>query len=49
MARADRNSLTARAAHSLGYKKQVVLPLRIVANNADKPMTLRADDQLRGM
>src|SRR5436190_21481443 len=28
---------------SLGYKKQVVLPLRIVAKSADKPMTLRAD------
>src|SRR5262249_4055810 len=29
--------------HSLGYKKQVVLPLRIVAKNSDKPGTLRAD------
>lgn len=28
--------------HSLGYKNQVVLPLRIVAKNADKPITLRA-------
>jgi DsbC/DsbD-like thiol-disulfide interchange protein len=28
--------------HSLGYKNQVVLPLRIVAKNADKPVTLRA-------
>jgi DsbC/DsbD-like thiol-disulfide interchange protein len=28
---------------SLGYHKQVVLPLRIVAKNADKPVTLRAD------
>src|SRR3982074_2986326 len=28
--------------HSLGYKHQVVLPLRIVAKNADKPVTLRA-------
>ena len=28
---------------SLGYQKQVVLPLRIVAKNADKPLTLRAD------
>ena len=28
---------------SLGYKTQVVLPLRIVAKNADKPVTLRAD------
>lgn len=28
---------------SLGYKRQVVLPLRIVAKNADKPVTLRAD------
>jgi DsbC/DsbD-like thiol-disulfide interchange protein len=28
---------------SLGYQKQVVLPLRIVAKNADKPVTLRAD------
>src|SRR5262245_31153819 len=27
---------------SLGYKKQVVLPLRIVARNNDKPVTLRA-------
>jgi len=27
---------------SLGYKRQVVLPLRIVARNADKPVTLRA-------
>src|ERR1700681_2135063 len=29
--------------HSLGYRDQVVLPLRIVAKNADKPVTLRAD------
>ena len=29
--------------HSLGYKNQIVLPLRIVAKNADKPVTLRAD------
>jgi DsbC/DsbD-like thiol-disulfide interchange protein len=28
--------------HSLGYKNQVVLPLRIVAKNTDKPVTLRA-------
>jgi DsbC/DsbD-like thiol-disulfide interchange protein len=28
--------------HSLGYKGQVVLPLRIVAKSADKPVTLRA-------
>src|SRR3954467_6239467 len=28
--------------HSLGYRDQVVLPLRIVAKNADKPVTLRA-------
>jgi DsbC/DsbD-like thiol-disulfide interchange protein len=28
--------------HSLGYKHQIVLPLRIVAKNADKPVTLRA-------
>jgi DsbC/DsbD-like thiol-disulfide interchange protein len=28
---------------SLGYKAQVILPLRIVAKNADKPVTLRAD------
>src|ERR1700694_4558584 len=28
--------------HSLGYKGQVVLPLRIVAKNADKPVRLRA-------
>src|SRR3954465_14037683 len=27
---------------SLGYKKQVVLPLRIVAKSADKPVILRA-------
>jgi DsbC/DsbD-like thiol-disulfide interchange protein len=27
---------------SLGYVKQIVLPLRIVAKNADKPVTLRA-------
>lgn len=29
--------------HSLGYKSQVVLPLRIVAKAPDKPVTLRAD------
>jgi DsbC/DsbD-like thiol-disulfide interchange protein len=29
--------------HSLGYHKQVVLPLRIVTKNADRPVTLRAD------
>jgi DsbC/DsbD-like thiol-disulfide interchange protein len=29
--------------HSLGYHNQIVLPLRIVAKNADKPVTLRAD------
>lgn len=28
---------------SLGYKSQVVLPLRIVAKNADKPVTLRVN------
>src|SRR5665811_2481201 len=28
--------------YSLGYKGQLVLPLRIVAKNADKPVTLRA-------
>src|SRR6266404_159928 len=28
--------------HSLGYRNQVVLPLRIVAKSADKPVTLRA-------
>src|ERR1700684_3947135 len=28
--------------HSLGYHDQIVLPLRIVARNADKPVTLRA-------
>jgi DsbC/DsbD-like thiol-disulfide interchange protein len=28
--------------YSLGYKNQIVLPLRIVAKNADKPVTLRA-------
>src|SRR6266853_4160425 len=27
--------------HSMGYHDQVVLPLRIVAKNADKPVTLR--------
>src|SRR5271169_1626567 len=31
------------AGFSLGYHDQVVLPLRIVAKNADKPVTLRAD------
>jgi DsbC/DsbD-like thiol-disulfide interchange protein len=29
--------------HSLGYHDQFVLPLRIVAKNADKPVTLRAE------
>jgi DsbC/DsbD-like thiol-disulfide interchange protein len=29
--------------HSLGYHNQFVLPLRIVAKNTDKPVTLRAD------
>jgi DsbC/DsbD-like thiol-disulfide interchange protein len=29
--------------HSLGYHDQFVLPLRIVAKNPDKPVTLRAD------
>src|ERR1700720_2849242 len=29
--------------HSLGYHNKVVLPLRIVAKNPDKPVTLRAD------
>src|SRR6478752_9830465 len=29
--------------HSLGYHDQVVLPLRIVAKNTDRPVTLRAD------
>src|SRR5471032_3178054 len=29
--------------NSLGYQKQVVLPLRIVAKNPDRPVTLRAD------
>ena len=28
---------------SLGYKQQIVLPLRIVAKNADRPVTLRAE------
>src|SRR3954447_2184088 len=28
---------------SFGYQNQVVLPLRIVAKNADRPVTLRAD------
>jgi len=29
--------------HSMGYHDQIVLPLRIVARNADRPVTLRAD------
>src|ERR1700720_3214887 len=29
--------------HSMGYHDQIVLPLRIVAKNAYKPVTLRAD------
>jgi DsbC/DsbD-like thiol-disulfide interchange protein len=29
--------------HSMGYHHQVVLPLRIVAKNTDRPVTLRAD------
>src|ERR1700719_577304 len=29
--------------HSLGYHDQVVLPLRVVAKNTDKPVTLRAE------
>ena len=29
--------------HSLGFHDAIVLPLRIVAKNADKPVTLRAD------
>ena len=29
--------------HSLGYHDQIALPLRIVAKNSDKPVTLRAD------
>lgn len=29
--------------HSLGYRDQIVLPLRIVPKNADKPVTLRAE------
>ncbi|GAC1618791.1 MAG: protein-disulfide reductase DsbD family protein [Bradyrhizobium sp.] len=28
--------------HSFGYHDQIILPLRIVAKNADKPVTLRA-------
>lgn len=28
--------------HSLGYKKQIVLPLRIIPKSSDKPVTLRA-------
>src|SRR6478752_5511602 len=28
--------------HSLGYHDQIILPLRIVAKNADKPVMLRA-------
>jgi DsbC/DsbD-like thiol-disulfide interchange protein len=29
--------------HSLGYHDQIVMPLRIVPKNADKPVTLRAE------
>jgi DsbC/DsbD-like thiol-disulfide interchange protein len=29
--------------YSLGYHNQIVLPLRIVAKNSDRPVTLRAD------
>ncbi|MEZ2147439.1 protein-disulfide reductase DsbD domain-containing protein [Bradyrhizobium sp. DN5] len=29
--------------HSIGYRDQIVLPLRIVAKAADKPVTLRAE------
>lgn len=29
--------------HSIGYHDQIVLPLRIVAKNPDKPVTLRAE------
>jgi DsbC/DsbD-like thiol-disulfide interchange protein len=29
--------------HSLGYRDRIVLPLRIMAKNADRPVTLRAD------
>ena len=29
--------------HSIGYHDQIVLPLRIIAKNADKPVTLRAE------
>ena len=29
--------------HSMGYHDQIVLPMRIVPKNADKPVTLRAD------
>jgi DsbC/DsbD-like thiol-disulfide interchange protein len=29
--------------HSMGYHNQIVLPLRIVTKNTDKPVTLRAD------
>src|SRR5215217_2686696 len=29
--------------HSLGYRDQIVLPLRIVTKNADKAVTLRAE------
>jgi DsbC/DsbD-like thiol-disulfide interchange protein len=29
--------------HSLGYHNQIVLPLRIVAKNTDRPVTLRAE------
>ena len=33
--------------HSLGYHDQVVLPLRIVAKNPDKPVTIRANINYR--
>jgi len=35
--------LPAAGGHSIGYRDQIVLPLRIVAKAADKPVTLRAE------
>src|ERR1700680_320501 len=40
---APTKSTAAAVGHSLGYHDQIVLPLRIVAKAADKPVTLRAD------
>src|SRR6202163_1137254 len=40
---APTKSAAAPGGHSLGYHTQIVLRLRIVAKNADKPVTLRAE------